>query len=75
MRKVNKSRFIICDSDIKAFVKYRNDITHGRHRILDEIIAVTAHVLAGLVYCCLLNRIGMERSQILDLCKCGKIVW
>ena len=74
MRKVNKSRFIICDSDIKAFVKYRNDITHGRHRILDERIAVTAHVLAGLVYCCQLNRIGMERSQILDLCKCGKIV-
>ena len=74
MRKVNKSRFIICDSDIKAFVKYRNDITHGRHRILDERIAVTAHVLAGLVYCCLLKRIGMERSQIFDLCKCGKIV-
>ena len=74
MRKVNNSRFLICDSDIKAFVKYRNDITHGRHRILDERIAVTAHVLAGLVYCCLLKRIGMERSQIFDLCKCGKIV-
>lgn len=74
MRKVNKSRFIICDSDIRAFVKYRNDITHGRHRILDERLAVTAHVLAGLIYCCLLSRIGMERPQILDLCKYGKIV-
>lgn len=74
MWKIDKPRFIIRDADIKAFVKYRNDITHGRHRILDERIAVTARVLAGLVYCCLLSRIGMERPQILDLCKCGKIV-
>lgn len=74
MRKVNRSRYLINDSDIKDFVKYRNDITHGRHRVLDQRMATTAHILAGLVYCCLLSRINIDRSKILELCKNGKIV-
>ena len=55
---LNQSAIIIDDDAIKAFVIYRNDITHGSHRVLDVKIAITAHCLAGLVYCCLLERIG-----------------
>ena len=66
---LNQSAIIIDDDAIKAFVIYRNDITHGSHRVLDVKIAITAHCLAGLVYCCLLERIGVERSRILEWCK------
>lgn len=74
MWKVNRARYRVYDPAIKEFVKYRNDITHGRHRVLDHKIAVTAHVLAGLVYCCLLSRIGVSRDKILELCQDEKIV-
>ena len=66
---LNQSAIIIDDDAIKAFVKYRNDITHGSHRVLDVKIAITAHCLERLVYCCLLERIGVERSRILEWCK------
>ena len=66
---LNQPAIIIDDDAIKVFVKYRNDITHGSHRVLDVKIAITAHCLEGLVYCCLLERIGVERSRILEWCK------
>lgn len=57
------------EEEIKAFVKYRNDITHGNHRVLDRRIAYTAHLLSGLVYCSLLDRIGVSREKICELCE------
>jgi len=53
---------------IQQFVKYRNDITHGNHRVLNPEISTTAHTLSGLVYCSLLNRIGLDREAIRKLC-------
>lgn len=59
---------------IGDLVKYRNHITHGRHRILDQRIAVTAHILSGLVYCCLLKRIGVSSEKITELCSNQKLL-
>ena len=56
------------EEDIKQFVKYRNDITHGSHRVLDHNIACTALTLSGLVYCSIFDRIGMDRKKIRELC-------
>lgn len=74
MHEISKNFIVVHDDHIKNFVKYRNDITHGKHRVLDYNIATTAHVLAGLVYCCILTRIGLPREKILEMCKDGKIV-
>lgn len=71
---LNPSHINITDAEINEFVKYRNHITHGYHRVMDMKVGITAHVLQGLVYCCLLTRIGMSREQILDLCKKRKIL-
>ena len=59
---------------IGEFVKYRNHITHGRHRVLDQRIAVTAHILSGLVYCCLLKRVGVSSGKISELCSSRKLL-
>lgn len=59
----------VTDKDIESFVKYRNDVSHGSYRITDERIIKTAYVLARLVYCCLLARIGLKESQIEKFCK------
>ena len=59
---------------IGDFVKYRNHITHGRHRVLDQRIAVTAHILSGLVYCCLLKRVGVSSEKISELCSSRKLL-
>lgn len=64
----------ISDEDILAFIKYRNNITHGAYRVMDQRIATTAFILQGLVYCCLLKRIGMSENSILSLCQNGKIL-
>ena len=53
----------------KYSVENGNSISNGSHRVLDVKIAITAHCLAGLVYCCLLECIGVERSRILEWCK------
>lgn len=69
MTKLNHTQVIITDGLIKDFVKYRNDITHGKHRILEVGIAITAHNLCGLIYCCVLDRIGVTREKISELCQ------
>lgn len=74
MQEISKGFTRVYNAQIRSFVKYRNDITHGKHRVLDYNIATTAHVLAGLVYCCILSRIGLPREKILELCKDGKVV-
>lgn len=64
MAIANKSNKVIGDEEIDAFVKYRNDITHGSYRVLDATIAYTTYLLACLVYCCVLTRIGVPRENI-----------
>lgn len=68
MLLLNQSQITITEESIRAFVKYRNDITHGRHRTLDIEVATTAFYLGGLVYCCILDRVGLDRAKIYDLC-------
>ena len=61
------------EEDIAAFVKYRNDVTHGRYRTMDSVVTTTAYVLIGLTYCCFLKRIGMQDYQIKKLFEEGRI--
>lgn len=68
MLLLNRSEIGIDEGAIKSFVKYRNDITHGRHRTLDIVVAYTAFYLGGLVYCCILDRAGLDRQKIYNLC-------
>ena len=57
------------DDGIDNFVKYRNDITHGSYRVMNPEVAYTTYLLACLVYCCVLTRIGVPRETILQWCK------
>ena len=54
--------------DISAFTKYRNSITHGAELRATEQVAAMAYALRGLVYCCVLKRIGLSEEAITDLC-------
>lgn len=69
INSLNFSKYVIVDADIKKFVKYRNTITHGRHQILTERVAVTAHLLCGLIYCCVLTRAGLSHENLAEVCK------
>lgn len=69
INSLNFSKYVIADADIKKFVKYRNTITHGRHQILTERVAVTAHLLCGLIYCCVLTRAGLSHENLAEVCK------
>lgn len=70
----NPSETKLSDKDIQEFVKYRNNITHGSYRVMDTRIATTAFMLQGLVYCCILNRIGIDKAEIYRLCQNRKIL-
>ena len=65
--KPNRFGIFTDDAAIEAFIQYRNDITHGKFRILTTEIARTGYVLMGLVYCCVLKRIGLSEEQIRSL--------
>lgn len=66
---LNDSNLYITDNEIREFVKYRNHTTHGFHRISDISISTTAFYMGGLVYCCFLSRIGLDRVKIKELCR------
>ena len=74
MCSLNYTGIDIGEDEINTLVKYRNDITHGRYRVMDINIAATAHVLSGLIYCCVLTRIGMSNDEILQLCTRRKLL-
>ena len=65
----------ISDEQIQKFVKYRNKITHGSWKVLDEEVAVTAYVLQGLVYCSILKRMGLSQEKIIQLCQNNKLLY
>lgn len=52
------------EEDITSFVKYRNDITHGRNRTLDSVVATSAYTLMALTYCCFLLRMGISSDNL-----------
>ena len=74
VKKLNHSNVVVTEESIGRFIQYRNDITHGKHRILDEEIAITGHLLCGVIYCCVLERIGVDKERINRLCDM-KILW
>ena len=65
----NNSKYIIDDNAINDFVDTRNDSTHNGKIIISQKVADTAFCLAGVVYCCVLERIGVEREKITEICK------
>ena len=75
MAILNQTSFSIDDDAIHNVVKYRNDVTHGKHRIMDMNVAITANILSGLVYCCILSRVGVSREKIVELCSKEKLLW
>jgi len=60
---------------VRKFVKYRNDVTHGNHRILDKEIVNVYHDLLGIMYCCILTRIGIDNQRILEFAKLKLLKW
>lgn len=52
------------EEDIANFVKYRNDVTHGKHRTLDSVVATSACTLMVLTYCCFLLRMGISSDTL-----------
>lgn len=52
---------------INTIVKYRNKITHGNYMQLSGNLADTTFILIKLVYCCILERIGMSKDKIKDM--------
>lgn len=54
--------------DIGKFIAYRNQITHGAAHDIPVLVATTAYILKGLVYCCVLKRIGISEDKIILLC-------
>lgn len=61
--------FFMNNTSIEEFIKYRNDITHGRYRQLNKSIAKTGFALIGLIYCCVLSRIGLNKETIDNISK------
>ena len=74
MQVLNSEAIPLTDDQINKLIKYRNDITHGRHRIINSEIATTAFTLQGLVYCCILKRIGLSNDEIMILSRDGKLL-
>lgn len=61
------------EEDLIAFVKYRNDITHGRYRTVDSVIATASYTLMALAYSCFLTRMGMQENELKKLFEEDKI--
>lgn len=59
---------VLSEDDIDAFIKYRNDITHGSYRIGNRKTSTTGYALEALVYCRILSRAGMDDTSIHQLC-------
>ena len=58
----------VSDEDIRAFVKYRNGITHGTYQEVTQEIIRTTMTMEALVYCSILNRIEVPTQKIVELC-------
>ena len=63
------------EAGIETFVKYRNDITHGRYRTLDLNIVEVAYTLIALSYCSFFQRLGMQEADLKRLFEQNRIGW
>ncbi len=61
----------ITKEGIQELVNYRNTITHGSYRKADDKIFYTAVAIGALVYCCVLERVGVSKERIKDLMERG----
>ncbi len=66
---MNDSDYVINKESIGKVVDCRNALTHGRNTTQTVEIATVAHILVGVIYCCILERIGVDREQIKELCR------
>ena len=57
----------VTDKEVQAFVKYRNSITHGNYRKITTSIQRTTRAMKALVYCSLLQRIGVTKEKIVEI--------
>ena len=62
-------RSCLSEDDIRGFVRYRNNITHGTYRESDHDVMRTTIALEKLVICSLLERVGVPRSSIIELAR------
>ena len=60
---------ITINDNVESFKSFRNKITHGGIRVFDENVVKTTQAMIGLVYCCFLERIGLDEDRIVKLCK------
>lgn len=60
-------RSSLSEADIRAFVRYRNNITHGTYRESDYDVMRATIALEKLVICSLLERVGVPHSTIIEL--------
>lgn len=60
--------FEITNENISEFVKVRNNMTHNGFFKIDRNTAATSILLTGLIYCSILDRIGISSDQICELC-------
>ena len=65
---VYRTAMSIDEVSIRKLIKYHNKITHGTYQIIDQEIAATAYILQGLVYCCILTRLGIDKNRLKMLC-------
>lgn len=65
---VNESTVVINESTIQELVRYRNAVTHRGFAALNTPIIETSFYLQVIVYCSVLERIGMTREAIKALC-------
>ena len=63
----SKTNLSCTEEDIVSFIKFRNDVTHGRYRTIDSEIVITSYTLMALSYCCFLRRIGMQEKELKKL--------
>ena len=61
--------FPLTQEEIIHFIKFRDGITHGADQLLNSEIVSTTMKLRALIYCCLLNRIGVPEERIVSLCR------
>lgn len=66
---VGEHRPALTDNEIHDFITFRNDITHGTYREIDNSILRTARIMEVLIYCSLLHRIGVSDEKIAEICK------
>ena len=65
----NLYHFALTDEKIAAFVKYRNNTSHGALAKLSGDLAATGLLLTGLIYCNVFSRAGFNDEEIIDICK------